>query len=283
MYLSIFLAISSLIGVILNCVYTLTNQITVFDPNHQISWKSYLSQILWIGSAAVWNGLICAALLYNFLNSAKRCRFGSLEGKASFGIALVFESFLLATLIMAITLVAILVIDVRLHIDPARLHVINVSLESLCTRFFGISTMCSLQHKVYEHLKLSQRLIQSTGPILNSKATPNPIVEDVEFVPNHLEFTTLREGGYVEHDSVLSYMGSHMGEAGDSRALGVVCVKHVQHLQHQHSPASLVHISVMDETRTSPRVSVECVTENTETQKHLDVIGSSPEDKNTDS
>ncbi|KAH9812076.1 hypothetical protein DFH28DRAFT_979971 [Melampsora americana] len=278
--LSILLAILSMIGVILKCVFTLTNHTTVFDPNHHISWRSYSSQIIWIGSATVWDALICGALLYNFLNSAKRSRFGSLEGKASFGIALVFESFLLATFIMTIAAVAILVINVRLHIDPARLHVISVSLESLCTRFFGISTMCSLQHKVYEHLKIGQRLIHNPGPISNLKATPNPMVEDVEFVPNHLEFNT-RERGYVERDSVLSYIGPQVGEVVDHRTLGVVCVKHCQHLQRQHSPASLIHISVENETRSSPRVSLEFVTEDKETREAVDV--SPPETEKKDS
>lgn len=283
--LSILLAISSSIGVILTCVLALTNHTTVFDPLIQISWKSYLSQILWVGTATVWDALICGALLYNFLNSAKRCRFGSLEGKASFGITLVFESFLLATFIMTIALVAILVINARLRIDPARLHVINVSLESLCTRFFGISTMCSLQHKVYEHLKLSQRLIRNTGPILNSKATPNPIVEDVDFVSNRLAFTTPRERGYVERDSDLSYMGPHVGEAGDNSALGVVFVKHVQHPQRQHSSASVIHISVIDETTTSPCGSIGCVTEVKESRKDSDMIirESSPMNEKNDS
>lgn len=82
------LLLSSTSGSILQGVHHGMRDEPGFYPDlHQL----FLSHFLWLASATLWDCLICGALLYNFSSFEKRFKFGSMNGKTSFGIALVFE------------------------------------------------------------------------------------------------------------------------------------------------------------------------------------------------
>ncbi|KAG0149888.1 hypothetical protein CROQUDRAFT_73779 [Cronartium quercuum f. sp. fusiforme G11] len=225
---SLFLFLTSLVGAILECTFGGIGYRKILEQD--TIWKFYLVHGF-LGSGALWDCLICGALLYNFLDSERRCRFGSLEGKASFGIALVFESFLIATIITIGANVAMMIVHARIHIDRSRMNVIECGLESLSTRFYGISTLCSLQHKVYEHSKLGQKLISNTVPTSNFASdrfpsqigSPEPVYNRrrrSEFSPRDSDFETseidessrvmyLKTGLHHQSPTVLVDIGSN--------------------------------------------------------------------------
>lgn len=85
---SLFLLSATIIGHVIKGIYTgIKDQIRLDE-----TWKRILMYLIIGSTEAIWDCLICGVLLYNLLNSNKRCRFGSIHGRASFGIALLFES-----------------------------------------------------------------------------------------------------------------------------------------------------------------------------------------------
>ena len=48
-------------------------------------------QLAWLGPPFLWDFFISAVLMFNVLDSRKRCRFGSSEGRISLAVLIMFE------------------------------------------------------------------------------------------------------------------------------------------------------------------------------------------------
>ncbi|KAI9614856.1 hypothetical protein H4Q26_009254 [Puccinia striiformis f. sp. tritici PST-130] len=96
-----------------------------------------LLQLAWLGPELVWDLLISAVLMFNVLDSRKRCRFGSLDGKIS------------------------LVVGGKVDIDFERMNTLHAGFDGFVTKLHTISIFCSLQHKVNDRLRLEQKFILS--------------------------------------------------------------------------------------------------------------------------
>ncbi|KNE99178.1 hypothetical protein, variant 2 [Puccinia striiformis f. sp. tritici PST-78] len=120
-----------------------------------------LLQLAWLGPELVWDLLISAVLMFNVLDSRKRCRFGSLDGKISLGITIMFETMFLVTLATFVVLCICLVVGGKVDIDFERMNTLHAGFDGFVTKLHTISIFCSLQHKVNDRLRLEQKFILS--------------------------------------------------------------------------------------------------------------------------
>ncbi|POW13621.1 hypothetical protein PSTT_03555 [Puccinia striiformis] len=120
-----------------------------------------LLQLAWLGPEFAWDLLISAVLMFNVLDSRKRCRFGSLDGKISLGITIMFETMFLVTLVTFVVLCICLVVGGKVDIDFERMNTLHAGFDGFVTKLHTISIFCSLQHKVNDRLRLEQKFILS--------------------------------------------------------------------------------------------------------------------------
>ncbi|KAI9599660.1 hypothetical protein KEM48_008874 [Puccinia striiformis f. sp. tritici PST-130] len=106
-----------------------------------------LLQLAWLGPELVWDLLISAVLMFNVLDSRKRCRFGSLDGKISLGITIMFETMFLVTLATFVVLCICLVVGGKVDIDFERMNTLHAGFDGF--------------HKVNDRLRLEQKFILS--------------------------------------------------------------------------------------------------------------------------
>ncbi|OAV97733.1 hypothetical protein PTTG_11793, partial [Puccinia triticina 1-1 BBBD Race 1] len=119
-------------------------------------------QLAWIGPPLVWDLLITTVLMFNALDSRKRCRFGSADGRISLGITIMFETKFLVTLVTFIVLFICLVLGGKVAIDFERMNTLYGGFDGFVTKLHTISIFCSLQHKVNDRLRLEQKFIISS-------------------------------------------------------------------------------------------------------------------------
>ncbi|WAR52488.1 hypothetical protein PtB15_1B930 [Puccinia triticina] len=119
-------------------------------------------QLAWLGPPLAWDLLITTVLMFNALDSRKRCRFGSADGRISLGITIMFETMFLVTLATFIVLCICLVLGGKVAIDFERMNTLYGGFDGFVTKLHTISIFCSLQHKVNDRLRLEQKLIISS-------------------------------------------------------------------------------------------------------------------------
>ncbi|KAA1121110.1 hypothetical protein PGTUg99_014357 [Puccinia graminis f. sp. tritici] len=124
-----------------------------------------LLQLAWLGPPFVWDLLISSVLMFNVLDSRKRCRFGAADGRISLGIMVMFETMFLVTLVTFMVLCICLLLGGKGGIDFERMNTLYAGFDGFVSKLHTISIFCSLQHKVNDRLRLEQKFI------LNSQKT----------------------------------------------------------------------------------------------------------------
>lgn len=125
-------------------------------------------QLAWLGPPFLWAFFISSVLMFNVLDSRKRCRFGSLEGRISLAVLIMFETMFLATLASFVVLCTCLVLGGKIGIDFERINTVYAGFDGLVTKLHTISIFCSLQHKVNDRLKVGNKLIVTSRNMRDS-------------------------------------------------------------------------------------------------------------------
>lgn len=166
--ISLFLLIMSLVGLVFQSVLVGAHLIDYDQIRHIFSGDAGEEQTI--------RDFVNDLNIYFRLIGIKRMRldflqltwFGSLEGRISLAVLIMFETMFLATLASFVVLCTCLVLGGKIGIDFERINTVYAGFDGLVTKLHTISIFCSLQHKVNDRLKVGNKLIVTSRNMRDS-------------------------------------------------------------------------------------------------------------------
>ncbi|PLW17254.1 hypothetical protein PCANC_11626 [Puccinia coronata f. sp. avenae] len=166
--ISLFLLIMSLVGLVFQSVLVGAHLIDYDQIRHIFSGDAGEEQTIrdFVNDLNIYFRLIgIKRMRLDFLQLAW---FGSLEGRISLAVLIMFETMFLATLASFVVLCTCLVLGGKIGIDFERINTVYAGFDGLVTKLHTISIFCSLQHKVNDRLKVGNKLIVTSRNMRDS-------------------------------------------------------------------------------------------------------------------